>query len=150
MATSTIPAAISGLLATLRPSPGLTGVIVYDGPPMTAEQSDWVAVGFDPIDLTTSVDASQVPASLGNRAREESYQIACSLASWSGDEDMAARRARALDLFAAVEAALRTDITLGGAVRTAQIASYSLTQEQTTQGASVGVRFRVACSARLT
>lgn len=150
MATSTIPAAIGGLLATLRSAAGLSGVAVYDGPPMTADPADWVAVGYDPTDPLTSVDASQVPASLGNRAREESYEVVCSLASWSGDEDMAARRVRALDLFAAVEAAVRTDITLGGAVRTAQIASYSLTQEQTGQGASAGVRFRVGCSARLT
>lgn len=150
MPTSTIPAAIAGLIATLKAAPGLAGVVVHDGPPTTAETPDWVAVGYDPTDPLTSVDASQVPASLGNRAREESYEIACSLAAWSGDEDMAARRVRALDLFAAVEAAVRTDITLGGAVRTAQVASYLLTQEQTQQGASAGVRFRIACSARLT
>jgi hypothetical protein len=149
MATSTIPAAIAGLLATLRAAPGLAGVVVHDGPPVTAETPDWVAVGYDPTDPLTSVDASQVPASLGNRGREESYDILCSLASRSGDEDMAPRRARAMEMFAAVEAAVRADVTLGGAVRTAQIASYSLTQEQTRQGASAGVSFRIACSARL-
>lgn len=150
MATSTIPTAMAGLLASLRSTSALSGVEVHDGPPMTSDPGEWVAVGYDPLDPTTSVEASQVPASLGNRAREESYEVLCSLASWSGDEDMANRRVRALELFAAVESAVRSDITLGGAVRTAQIASYALTQEQTGSGSSAGVRFRIACSARLT
>lgn len=150
MFTSTIPAAIDGLLATLRAAAGLSGVDIHDGPPMTAENPDYVCVGFDPLDPLTSVEGGQVPASLGNRAREESYEIVGSLAAWSGDELMSARRARAMALFAAVEAAVRADITLGGTVRTAQIASYSLLQEQTDKGASAGVRFRIACSARLT
>ena len=150
MATSTIPAAIAALVSGLPGATGLTGVDVHDGPPMTGEAPDYVCIGFDPVEPLTAVEGDQVPASLGNRAREESYEIVCSLAAWSGDTAMSARRARAMQLLAAIEAWLRTNITLGGAVRTAQIASYSLLQEQTDQGASAGVRFRIACSARLT
>jgi hypothetical protein len=38
------------------------------------------------LDPLNAVEASQSPASLGNRAREESYDILCSLASWSGGD----------------------------------------------------------------
>lgn len=150
MATSTIPAAVDALVAGLTGAAGLSGVDVFDGPPMTGENPDFVCVGYDPTDPLNSVEADQVPASLGNRAREESYEIICSLAAWSGSESMSARRVRAMDLFAAVEAWVRANITLNGVVRSAQISTYSLVQEQTDQGASAGLRFRIACSARLT
>ena len=150
MATSSVPAALGALVAGLPGAPGLAGVDVFDGPPTTGENPDYICIGHDPTDPLNAVEAEQVPASLGNRAREESYEILCSLAAWSGDDVMATRRVRAMELFAAVEAWLRTNITLGGTVRTAQISSYSLLQEQTEEGASAGLRFRIACSARLT
>lgn len=148
MATSSIPAAITALVGLLKAA--LTDVDVFDGPPMTGDMPDHVCIGHDPLDPLNAVEADQVPASLGNRAREESYQILCSLAAWSGDEGMAARRDRALALFATVESIVRANVTLNGAVRSAQIGSYTLVQEQTDQGASAGLRFRIACSARLT
>lgn len=150
MATSSIPAAIAGLIATLKASPTLAGVDVFDGPPMAGENPDYMCVGHDPTDPLTAAEGSQTPASLGNRSREESYEIACSLVAWSGGDSIAERRIRAMALFAGVEAAVRADITLGGAVRTAQVGSYSLLQELTEQGASAGLRFRIICSARLT
>jgi hypothetical protein len=57
---------------------------------------------------------------------------------------------RALALFAAVESIVRGQRHPRRTVRTAQIGSYTLVQEQTDQGASAGLRFRIACSARLT
>lgn len=150
MATSTIPAAVAALATGLPGAAGLAGVDVFDGPPMTGENPDYICIGHDPTDPLNAVEGNQVPASLGNRAREESYEILCSLAAWSGDEAMAVRRVRAMELFAAIEAWLRLNITLNGTVRSAQISSYSLLQEQTGDGVSAGLRFRIACSARLT
>lgn len=150
MATSAIPAAIDALLVALRGAAGLSGVDVFDGQPMTGENPDHVCVGHDPLDPLNAVEASQTPASLGNRAREESFDILCSLGSWSGDDKMSDRRTRALALFAVVETVVRANVTLNGAVRTAQIGTYTLVQEQTDQGSSAGLRFRIACSARLT
>lgn len=150
MATSTIPAAIDALLAALRAADGLSGVDVFDGEPMTGENKDFICIGHDPTDPLNAVEADQVPASLGNRAREESYEILCSLAAWSGGTTMSARRVRALALFAVIESTVRANITLNGVVRSAQIGTYSLIQQQTDQGASAGLRFRIACSARLT
>jgi len=147
MATSAIPAAITNLIAILR---AVEDADVFDGPPMTGENPDYICIGHDPLDPLNAVEASQSAASLGNRAREESFDILCSLAAWSGDGSMSGRRTRALELFAAVESAVRQNVTLNGAVRTAQVGTYTLVQEQTDQGSSAGVRFRIACSARLT
>lgn len=149
MATSSIPAAIDALVASLKGAAGLSGVDVFDGEPTSAEHPDFVCVGHDPLDPLNAVEGSQTPASLGNRAREESYDILCSLAARSGDKSMSTRRARALELFAAIETVVRSNVTLNGTVRTAQVGSYTLVQEQTDQGPSAGLRFRIACSARL-
>jgi len=147
MATSAIPAAINALITILD---AVEDTDVFDGPPMTGENPDYICIGHDPLDPLNAVEASQVPASLGNRAREESFDILCSLAAWSGGGLISDRRARALDMFAAIEAAVRANVTLNGTVRTAQIGTYTLVQEQTEHGPSAGLRFRIACSARLT
>jgi len=148
--TSTIPAAIARLVALFKARPGLAGVDVHDGPPMQAGSGDYICVGHDPADPLTAVEGGQTPASLGNRAREEVYAVLCSLATASGDTDMGARRTRAMALFAEVEAAVRADVTLAGAVRTAQVGDYTLVQEQSRNGSAAGLRFRITCAARLT
>lgn len=148
--TSTAPAAITALVALWKARPGLSGVDVHDGQPMSQSSADYICVGHDPADPLTAVEGGQVPASLGNRARTETYDVLCSLASTSGATDMAERRARAMALFAEVEAAVRADVTLSGAVMTAQVGTYSLIQEQTNQGSAAGLRFRITCTARLT
>lgn len=147
MASSAIPAAVNAFTAALRAS--LTAVDVFDGPPMRGESFDYVCVGYDPAGGPESVEAGQESAALGNRRRAETFDIICSLAAWSGEDEMAPRRARAFEMLAAVEQVLRDNVTLSGTVQAAQLSSYSLLQEQTDQGASAGIRFRVSCTARI-
>lgn len=148
VAVSTIPAAINALVAILDAA--ITDADVFDGESLSGSTADYICIGFDPYDMQHAVEGDQVPASLGNRAREESYEILCSLGAMTGGTSMSQRRARAMSLFGLIESTLRANVTLNGAVRSAQVGTYSLVQTQTEDGALVGLRFRIACSARLT
>jgi hypothetical protein len=143
--SSAIPGALSALVAALQP----IGVQVFDGPPLLSEPRDYICVGFDP-NGDEAVDFDRDWSQLGARRQEERFDVLCSLATWSGDEDMTARRARAFDLFDAVCAAVAADFTLANTVRIASVlGTGSLVQVQDEFGASAGLRFRVTCQARI-
>lgn len=146
--SSTIAVAIDGLLAQLSASEALTGVTVFDGPPL-AKASEWVAVGYQP-DEAKAVTAGYDWAQIGAQRSEEEYDILCSLATRSGSTKMSVGRARAVAIRDAVAAAISTDRTLGGAVRLAGLSSADLLQEQTASGRIVGFTFTVHCTARIT
>lgn len=145
MTTSTIPAAIDGLLALCAAEATLAGVLIHDGTPMSDEDAEYVAIGYSDVGdgNVESVSARQEPATLGNLRRSETADINCQVCAWSGDTDMKAVRDRAFELFGGVETAVRSDGTLGGAVIFADIGSYSIRQLQTTTGALVLINFTV-------
>lgn len=145
---STQDSAIVALCSLLSAAPALSGVTVHDGPPMSAETSEWIAVGFSPGEAV-AVDATYEWAQIGAQRHEEHYDILCSLVTNSGDEGMPARRTRAVALRDAVAAVLYANPTLSGAVRIAHMSAAQLVQEQTPQGASAGYTFRVSCAARI-
>lgn len=145
---STVDSAITALCSLLSAAPALSGVSVHDGPPMTAETPEWIAVGFSPGE-PTAVELTYEWAQIGAQRHEEHYDILCSLVTNSGDEGMPARRARAIALRDAVAAVLTANPTLSGAVRIAHMSSAQLVQEETSQGASAGFTFRVSCQARV-
>ncbi|MEU2181233.1 hypothetical protein [Streptomyces thermolilacinus] len=155
MATSAVPAAIDALLAILRAAPALAGVDIIDGPP-TGDMSaaDLVAVGWQPDDGEAAVLAQEF-AYAGARRRDEEFVISCWLESWTGDNDVAARRVRAFELLAVVEDALRASDaapeapTLGGTVLWAHLTAGTLRQVNTDQGVKAGLAFSVACRARI-
>ncbi|MGA6159593.1 hypothetical protein ACPEIC_40365 [Stenotrophomonas sp. NPDC087984] len=155
MATSRVPAAIEALLTIWRTAAGLAGVEILDGPP-TIDQSgaDYLSVGWSPTsDL--SVEFAQEFNAAGARTRDEEFSILCSLDTWTGDSDVAARRTRAFDLLAVCEETIRasssspTAPTLNGAVLWAEIASGSLMQTNTDKGVRVTIPFVVNCRARI-
>lgn len=156
---STVDTAITALVTLLADIDGfcLAGsedatdplVSVHDGPPARAETADWVAIGFQP-GTADSVVIEYDWKALGQSAREERYDILCSLMSASGDEAMSTRRGRALAMRDAVAAALSADYTLGGVVRLAAMSTATLLQEQTTKGALAGYTFTVSVQARIT
>lgn len=155
MATSAVPAAIDALLAILRAAPGLSEVLIVDGPAaVNLTDRHRIYVGYAP-GAEQSVDIEQDFASAGARTRDENFTIACYAESWAGDRDMALRRTRVFELLAAVEDALRaTDAapeapTLNGSVQWAQLSAGSLVQEQNSDGALAGLPFTVACRARI-
>lgn len=155
MATSAAPGAITALLAILRAEAGLSAVQVVDGPP-TEDQSDadLLAVGWSP-EGDLAVEAAQDFNAAGARTRDEDFDIACWLDTWNGDHDFAACRARAYELLAVVENAIRasgaspTAPTLNGAVQWAHLTRYTLRQSLTEQGAQVSVPFTITCRARI-
>jgi hypothetical protein len=144
---STVPAALAALVERLRCSPALAGptdsdpaVRVEDGPWLDRpSEPDVIVIGWTPdegqaVELTHTYD-------MGSGG--ESYDVVCLASSWSGDTDLAARRARADELVEAVRIELRADQTLGGVVTHAEITSQSWDQYQTSNGCEVPVQFTV-------
>jgi hypothetical protein len=155
MATSAVPAAVDALLAILRAAPALAEVRIVDGPPsVNLTERHRIYVGWSP-GAEQAVDITQDFASAGARTRDEDFGIACYAETRTGDKDMALRRAKAFELLAAVEDALRatndvpTAPTLDGTVQWAHLTAGSLVQEQSDGGALAGLAFTVTCRARI-
>lgn len=142
--TSTIPAAIDGLLALLTSQPALAAPVeIIDGQPTTQTPIDYVAVGIADGD-NPSVDGSQDWSQTGMQRRKEDYTIRCEVSSWSGSGTTKERRDQAFALFAACEAALRADPTLNASVIQAEIAAdFSVIQTRTKKGPVCTINFTV-------
>lgn len=113
MADSRIPATINALVALWS----ATGATVYDGPPLTADYSDAVFVGYDGDpdgDYEMGADDSDW-AGLGAQRRNETFDIICSIVTLVGDDDIQLARENAYALYKLVSDALRADISLGQA-----------------------------------
>ncbi|MFG2589052.1 hypothetical protein [Streptomyces sp. NPDC048438] len=157
MATTAVPAAITALVQILSAAPALAGVTVVDGPPTTdMSEADFVAVGWNMGgDDQAAAESLQDFAYAGARARDEDFTISGWLESWTGDEDFAARRARAYELLAVLEGSLRATQaqpeapTLLGTVLWAHLTRHRLQQQFTDSGARVGISWTVACRARI-
>ena len=143
MATSSIPAAIDGLLGLLRASADLRGVEIIDGEPTTNTPKEFIAVAFAE-DGGEVVSGMQVVATIGNLRRSETFDISCFVSAWTGSTATKVVRDRAFDLYAAVENAVRAGGTLGGSVIFADISQESFAQYQTDQGAVADIAFTVA------
>jgi len=143
MATSSIPAAIDGVLALLAASTALTGVQIIDGQPTIDVPLDFIAVGYAE-EASDSITGKQDPQTLGNLRRSEVYSISCEISSWTGATTMKTVRDRAFLLMAGVESAIRADGTLNGSVIFADFGgSIAVAQVQTVQGAVVTIRFTI-------
>ena len=144
MSTSTIPAAIDGLIAALKSNTHLSSVQVIDGQPTTDLPGDYILIGFGD-DTGASVTGSQVPASLGNLRRAETYTINCEISAWQGSTNMKIVRDRAFYILAAVEDVVRSNATLNAAVMFADFGqNIDLNQIQTTQGAVAVIKFTIS------
>jgi hypothetical protein len=143
---STVPAAISALLAAFTAAPGLAGTEVRDGPePPDTSAVEAVYVGWDG-DGTHASDAwtaQETPEGLSGQADRESYAVHCCVMVLNGDGDLAAARARALALRAAAGAAVKADQRLGGAVMRATFGAGAGRQVPTVNGMKVTVLFDV-------
>lgn len=155
MLTSRVPDAVDALLAILRASPALSGVLVQDGP-VTVNLSDprRIYVGWQP-SADTAVALTQDFNSAGARTRDEAFEISCYAESRSGETDMAAQRRDVFTLVATVETALRATNdapaapTLNGTVLWSHLTAGDLTQLQSSDGALAGLGFTVTCRARI-
>lgn len=89
---------------------GIANTQTIDGPgPHTLTGQDAVEIGIGP---TTA--NNQHAAGLGV-AYLETLNIPCRVWSWAGDDDLGARRDRAIELLEAVRDILAADVTLDGA-----------------------------------
>lgn len=144
MATSTIPAAIDGLIDIIAKESTLSGIAIIDGQPTVELPPDYIAIGFAD-DAGEAISGRQDPASLGNLRRSEIYTIACEISAWNGATVMKTVRDRAFYLMAGVEKAVRADGTLSGSVIFADFGeSIGVAQVQTAQGAVVVIRFTIS------
>lgn len=154
MQTSRVPAAVDALLTILRAAPGLSDVLVVDGPVtvnLTARRR--IYVGWQPGD-SPAVSLTQDFASAGARTRDENFAIGCYAEARAGDKDMSITRQAVFDLVGEVETALRatneapTAPTLNGAVLWAHLTTGDLSQS-TESGTLAGLAFTVTCRARI-
>jgi hypothetical protein len=142
------------------------GVNVYDGQPADDDPSNFLMVGVgdpDSTDAADSANGNEEWAGLGHRASKEYGAVACCAVAWTGDVGNDAQRAAreaVRDIYAAVEANLRTDPNLGGVVpglnwvriggsTNSASGSWSLKQLSATDGVAVVFRFDIAYMASL-
>ncbi len=136
-----IPPALLALLPTL---PGWSRVEVFDGPPVTqGAPSAYCTVGY----VLDEGSGGTFNQELGpvDGLREESGEVRCELVVSTGDVDIASVRSAAGDLVDALDAALRTDQSLGGLLShgSSVVLGADFLPVQNTSGASVRVAMSV-------
>jgi hypothetical protein len=157
--TSTVPAAITGLIAVFKAAPALEGVAIHDGPNVSESKAlEAIAVGFTGEHLSRTgaypeiaQPVAEVTASLDGQLSlmsvREQYPLRCMVAVMNGAKNIAAARTRAYELLSACGAAVAADKKLGGAVALAMLGSHTLSQQQMQRGAVATIVFEVNCDA---
>lgn len=132
---SVIPVVFDALLELYAAAPGLSGAQVRDSVNPSYAEGEWVLVGPDN-DASTAeaADASTQRGGLTTRLPEVA-RVPCALWTATGDPEPAAHRARAFELFSAVEALHATNRNLSGAVNDAHIASWRFKARSGERGA---------------
>lgn len=111
MATSVVPAAFVALQALLEARAGLEGVQVTDGYPTQPEAEYIALLDAEPHEQRTA-GMRATP-----HAREEEFVMLVAVSALrKGDDDHAIVTARAYELAAEMENALRNDPTIGGSL----------------------------------
>lgn len=151
-AVSAVPALLDALVALFAAA--LPNVTVFDGPGLTDHTAgDYLFVGVADPDSDAGESAVETTVEwggLGSRLRHEQITVRCAAVSWSGDEDVHARRVAAYATFAAVEQALTADPSVGDVARFGGLATeHQLKQNNTDDGAEAWVQFAMQFTARL-
>jgi hypothetical protein len=110
------PLLLDRLVVLLPTLPGWTGVVVYDGEPVTSEYPpEYVTVGFVPgEDFGGSFEQTRNAETGWEGCLSESGTVRSEIVVWSGDSNqLAAHRARAFALVDAWEAEVSRDESLG-------------------------------------
>lgn len=118
-------------------------VQVMDGPSDDDVGMDVVAIG-----LTAETDVTDAVENIaGLETYLEVFDLLCLVRSWTGDDDLAARRTRAFALLDVVVAAVAADPTLDGTVTRARVSNVSYHPARIPSGAVASVTFRVRIEA---
>ncbi|MGV4984515.1 hypothetical protein ACVB8X_13925 [Streptomyces sp. NRAIS4] len=154
MATSSrVPQLIDALVAVLQAAAGLDGVKVVDGPLVSdSAVSEFVFVGYDgdPEGEFMTAQTTQQWAGLGAKAKNEDITLTGAILVQRGGIDVKACRDRTFAIFAAVEAAVRADPSLGlGTPTVCSVSETSFHTEQTDRGVQGRMPFTLTCSTRI-
>ena len=150
MADSTIPAAITALMSMFAAA--LPDVAVFDSDVTGAVPDEYVGVAFpDAEDPTTSpaVTFEQDWGGIGGAPLREEFEIRCEIATWSGGDTLAARRVRALALFASCQNAVRADHGLQSSISasgSARVSGGQMVTGDSPQGPLCTLNFTVQVS----
>lgn len=145
---SSVPVAMTNLLATLGAASDLSSVLVLDGPTVTsAPASEAVTVGFTTEGNPEAVSARVRPEGAATTPNRENFTINCAIHVIRGDGNVPLARARAYELLGVIGDAIAANNTLSRAVMNAGIGDHSLTQLQGGKGALIDLRFGVDCDA---
>lgn len=151
--TSQVPTLITNVLATLQAWPDLAGVQIIDGPVVQdSPLTDWVFIGYDgdPAGDFEAASTAQSWVGIGAKRKDEDIVLNCGIVASRGDTNVPAARSRAYVLMAAVETALRVDLSLGMPPPTViEVAAEALYQEQTDAGIQARIPFSVAARTRI-
>jgi hypothetical protein len=140
-----LPLVIDATIALLPTLPGWSGVVVLDGPQVTAAAPrEYVTVGF--VDGEDFGGTFEPIAGLGDLL-EETGSVRSEIVCWTGDVNFPAMRARAFALFNAWNAAVQADVTLGGVVATSSL-SGEVVPVQNDKGSAVRLVATLAYIAR--
>lgn len=144
--TSTVPAAIDGLVAAFGTIP-LTGGAVVDGPRVGgATLQEVLIVGWTE-DSAESAAGTTALASYSLEQQRETYTVPCAVSVLRGSGQISVARGRAFEVYSAAAAILADDKTVGGVVMSARPGAVSLMQTQDSRGAVATVAFTVAVDA---
>lgn len=149
--------AISAIVTALQVDSTVASLAtVVDGPRIMGDEPETVIwVGYDGDnegDYNATENWVQDWAALGAQRRSESFNVVCAAWSWSGDMDVANRRARALAALDAAQMALRGALNIGLGLPQPTIASWvqgQLIQEpviSAVDGTVLGLRARIPFS----
>ena len=151
MTTIALPGIIDALISQLSAAAPLAGIRIFDGIEIDLSyKKDAIAIGDDGTD-----DGDVYPASamhlwenLGATRMMEEGLIACTLWSNNGSTKTKARRDRAYTILSAIDTAIRSDVSLGGACLYAGLAKHETQYVQSDVGFLVKINFTVAYKAR--
>lgn len=148
--TSSVPAAIAGLVAAFTASASLggAGVPVRKGPELSqASGLEAVAVAYTGDQNEDVVTGTASPEGMAVLPDRERYAVMCAAEVIDPGADIGAALTRAYQLHAACGAAIAADHTLGKAILRASLGIGSLQLQQTDTGARARLVFPVSCDA---
>lgn len=155
MARSRAPATIAALSGLITPSLP-AAVNLYRGPVVTGDPTDAIFLGYDGDPggwFETVINHTQTWAGIGNRAREEIFDVVCSAVVLNND--IAAAQIKAYDMMGTVEDVVRADPSLGlgpptvSAMFRSEINAPKLFTEPTDTGIQTRLVFHVHVTCRI-
>jgi hypothetical protein len=140
--TARAAAVVDGLLAAIGAVKDASTALLDGAYPGDLAESDGIAVGVG--DESVLVTREREPG-YGDSYRE-TVTVVCLAWSWTGNTDMAPRRARCAELITLVQEAVATDRRLGGSCDQADLDGNQSWLQTQTDGATCAVGFSVSAN----